>query len=153
MNLFACEILTFHDMIRQNMSCWISSYSFNFKKNSRFDVEDEFFAHVIDVHILIVQMRNVTNQFVIVFKNAHIDKLQKYTEEECFLVVSKNRHLTIKFTKWLRKTFKWVTIDVIDLIALEKVFHASIMSIQSTSSIFILNVFIVVNLTSKISRF
>lgn len=134
--------------IREQILSSNRDYSFNAKKDSRFDVENDFFAHITNAHIVTVQVRNVINQSITISKNAHLDKLQDYDEEEeCFFVVFENRHLTVKSTDWLRKTFKWIIVDVTDLTALEKIFYDSTMSLKSISSIFIFNVSIVVNLT------
>ena len=60
--------------------------------------------------------------------------MNDYDEEDCFLIASKNRHLIVKSFDWLKKTVKWIIVDVVELVALEEVFHESIMSvIQSTS--------------------
>ena len=37
------------------------NYSFHFTSNVRFDFDDDFYAAIVDVNIVVVQIRNVTN--------------------------------------------------------------------------------------------
>jgi hypothetical protein len=57
--------------------------------------QEEFFAHVISSNFVVVQVRNTTTMSYYVLKNFKIDRLMNYFEDECFLIKSKEKHLTI----------------------------------------------------------
>ena len=100
-------------------------YSFHPQEDSRLGAEGGFFAHITDAQLAAVQVRNATNQPVVISRNAKIGKLLDYDEEGCFLATPDDRHLAVKSSGWLQKASKWATAGIAGLAALEGAFHGS----------------------------
>ena len=62
--------------------------------------------------------------------------------------LSFKQYLTIKSFNWLRKTFKWIIVDVIELIVFETIFYESILFTTTISNINASSIFVATNLTS-----
>ena len=78
-------------------SALLDDRDYNFKSKSDFKqlrLEEEFFNHIIDAHVMIVQIRNITTKTIILFKNVKVETLQNFNEEKCYHVVFENKHLT-----------------------------------------------------------
>ena len=73
------------------------NYLFYFQKNNRLNSKNDFFIYVIDVNFVAIQIRNVTNQSIIVSRNFKFDKLRNYDKKNYYLVNFDNRHLIVKF--------------------------------------------------------
>lgn len=71
------------------------NYNFFLKIHSALNSKSEFFAHVIELNLIIVQMRNTFKISYVILKNFKMSNLQNYVEKECYLTRSKNRHLAI----------------------------------------------------------
>ena len=65
--------------------------------------EKEFFVHIINFDIVTIQMKNITEKSYMIPKNFKVDHLKDYDEKDCFLTVSKNRHLVITSVKNSKK--------------------------------------------------
>ena len=98
--------ITISIKIREQTLSTNRDYFFHSLKNSRLKAKDDFFAHIIDVNLIVVQVRNSTNQSITIFRNFKLEKLNDYDEKDCFLIASKNRHLIVKSFDWLRKIVK-----------------------------------------------
>ena len=70
-------------------------YNFFSKIQFTLNSKNDFFAHVIELKLIIVQIRNAFDTSFIIFKNFRIGKLQNYIEEDFYMIRLKNRHLTI----------------------------------------------------------
>ena len=71
------------------------NYNFEFKQNfQQLEFEDDFFNHIIDAHLVVVQIRNVINVSIILSKHAKIDMLRVFEKKDCYHVSSDDRHLT-----------------------------------------------------------
>ena len=68
------------------------NYFFHFISDVRLESNDEFFVHIVDVNVDVVQIRNVTNKFCIISRNVKIDKFHDFEKKNCYVVDSKNRH-------------------------------------------------------------
>ena len=78
----------------QNLSA-DRNYNFEFKQNfQQLEFEDDFFNHIIDAHLVVVQIRNVINVSIILSKHAKIDMLRDFEKKDCYHVFSDDRHLT-----------------------------------------------------------
>ena len=71
------------------------NYFFHFISNVKLNSNDDFFVHIIDVNIDVVQIRNVIDRFCIIFRNVKIDKLRNLKEKNCYVVDSNDRHFAI----------------------------------------------------------
>lgn len=99
--------------ITMTMSVWIREteisknrdYSFFSKIDNLLNSEREFFAHILKSEMKTVQIRNIFEKLYTIFRNFKIDRIKDYNEEECHLIASKNRHLTIKSDKQVMKVF------------------------------------------------
>ena len=71
------------------------NFNFEFKQNfQQLEFENDFFNHIIDVHLAIVQIRNVINVSIILSKHAKIDMLRDFEKKDCYHVFFDDRHLT-----------------------------------------------------------
>ena len=83
--------------IREQALSIDKNYFFHSKKDVRFEIKKDFFAHITNVNIVVVQVRNAINQSIIIFRNFKLNKLQNYEKKKCYLIFFEDRHLTIKF--------------------------------------------------------
>ena len=71
------------------------NYSFESKQNfQQLEFEDDFFNHITDAHLVVVQIRNVINVSIILSKHAKIDMLRDFEKKDCYHVSSDDKHLT-----------------------------------------------------------
>ena len=71
------------------------NYNFESKQNfQQLKFENDFFNHIIDVHLAVVQIRNVINVSIILSKHAKIDMLRDFEKKDCYHVSFDDRHLT-----------------------------------------------------------
>ena len=61
------------------------NYFFHSKKNVRFETKNDFFVHIIDVNIIVVQMKNVIDVSIIISRNSKLNKLQNYEKKTVIL--------------------------------------------------------------------
>ena len=110
-------------------------YSFMSFDESRLKFAEEFFQHIVDSQIVVVQVRNIIDKPIIISKNKKIGRLQNYEKKECFLASFDDRHLTVKFFDWLKKATKWTTTDLTELAIVDEVFHNTAAAIINASAI------------------
>ena len=82
------------------------NYFFLLTNESRLKIAKSFFAYIINVHLIVVQIRNLINKSIIIFKNKKVKQLQNFKKKNCFLALIENRHLVVKFLKQLKKAIK-----------------------------------------------
>jgi hypothetical protein len=91
-------IILFHFTIKMTMKfknkfvLIDKNYFFYFISNVKLESNDEFFFHIINVNIDIVQIRNVTNKFCVIFRNVKIDKFRDFEKK---IVTSSIRKIDI----------------------------------------------------------
>ena len=74
-------------------------FNFFFILNNNFDSKKIFFAHVMKFDVKIIQVRNTSERSYVLSKNFKIEHIKDYNEEDCYLMSSKDKHLTIIFKK------------------------------------------------------
>ena len=100
-----------------------------------------------------MQIRNVTNQSIIVSRNFKFDKLRNYDEKNYYLISLDDRHLAVKSTSsWLRKVFKLVIVGLAELAMIGKTFHGFILPTSANTSVFFLSVPTIENLASAVMK-
>ena len=62
---------------------------FHFRNDNRLKTKNKFFVYIINVNFIIVQIRNVTNQIIVIFRNFKLKKLKNYNQKICYLIISK----------------------------------------------------------------
>ena len=97
----------------------------NYFFHSIFDVKlksnDDFFFHIVDVNVDVVQIRNVIDKFCIIFRNVKIDKLRDFEEKDCYVVDSKNRHfVAVAIFSWIIKLKHLTVFDLAIFVDLKK---------------------------------
>ena len=70
--------------IREQILSTNRDYFFYSLENNRLKTENDFFIHIFDVNFIVVQIRNSTNQSIIISRNSKLDKLNDYDEKNCF---------------------------------------------------------------------
>ena len=135
---------------------------FNSNDLKRLRKKNDVFFHLMNVNFSFVQMRNIIDQLIIICKNERLNVLIEYEKKNCYLINSKNRHLTVDF--WTKKVLK---IDVMTLTAFQSftfmssssfVVNQSVVSTTFVSTIFVfafsqkyvINIDIIVYDTSKV---
>ena len=101
--------------IRDNASLSINkNYIFYFESNFQFESKNDFFAHIVNVNMFIIQICNVINTIITINKHAKLKDVLNYEKKKNYYVTSsKNVHLIIKFKKSFKKIFKLTLIDLI----------------------------------------
>lgn len=62
------------------------------------DIEDNVLAHIVDVNIFMIQIRNVTKKSVVLLKNVRLEKMLNYTEKDCYATNLADAHLAVKIS-------------------------------------------------------
>ena len=87
-------LIVFVKIRDQNLST-NRDYNFESKQNfQQLKFENDFFNHIIDAHLVVVQIRNVINVLIILFKHAKIDILRDFEKKNCYHVSFDDKHLT-----------------------------------------------------------
>ena len=55
---------------------------FNFDQINRLNKKENVFVHIMNVNFFVIQMKNITNQFVIIIKNERLNILTKYEKKK-----------------------------------------------------------------------
>lgn len=93
--IFANFIMSISMHIRKVVISNDINYSFLSKIQFTLSPKGDFFAHVIESKLVVVQIKNAFNMSYMISKNFKISKLHDYSEEECYMTRSKYRYLTI----------------------------------------------------------
>ena len=87
------------------------NFNFLFKKQKMLNLENEFFAHIVDANLTAVQIRNALSKPCVMSKNLRVSQLIDYAEKKCYLIESKQKHLIIVSNKFdLKSNFNPETI-------------------------------------------
>ena len=71
------------------MNC---DYNFSFKFFEKLNAKSKFFAHIVFVNVIVVEIKNASNTFFVMFKNMSIEDLHDYKEESCYIININDRH-------------------------------------------------------------
>ena len=71
------------------------NYAFHSTQNNRFDFDDDILFHIVNANFFCIHVRNITNNSVVIFRRNRLKTLQKYENDDCYLIFSKNAHLTV----------------------------------------------------------
>ena len=67
--------------------------------NEKLDSKDKFFADVMRLDVKMIQIRNTSKKFYVLSKNLKIEYVKDYTEQDCYMISSKDEHQTIVIKK------------------------------------------------------
>ncbi len=67
--------------------------------------QDNLYAHIVNVALFFVQLRNDINQSLTIQRHARLEFVTEYDEDECFLANSIDNHLAI--IEWKHKRASW----------------------------------------------
>ena len=63
------------------------------KLSDCFNFDDNVLSHIIDVNMCVVQINNIFDKSIIIFKNFRLNIVQEYEEEDCYAVFNDYDHL------------------------------------------------------------
>ncbi len=66
---------------------------------------DDLYAHIVNVSLFFVQLRNDINQSLTIQRHTRLEFVTEYNEDECFLANSIDNHLAI--IEWKHKRASW----------------------------------------------
>ena len=132
-------IISFHFTIaiivkfRDKLMSIDRNYFFHFISNVKLKSNDEFFVHIVDVNVDVVQIRNVTNKSCIIFRNVKIDKFHDFEKENCYVVDSKNRHLAaITIFNWIIKLKHLTILEFVIFVDVKKIITVSVSKLKKS---------------------
>ena len=89
-------------------------YNFSFKFSEALNAKNEFFAHIVFINVVAIQMKNASNTFFVIFKNMKVNDLHDYEKENCYIINIDNRHFVIvsasNWTKRAKRFAKYVVL-------------------------------------------
>ena len=86
--------------IRDNFYLSIdNNYTFYSKINLELKSKNDVYFHIVDVNILIIQIRNVIDKTYIISRYVKLSRVFHYEKKDDYITTSKNVHLTIKLKK------------------------------------------------------
>ena len=68
-------------------------FMFTSSRIERLNHDEDVLSHIIDAHIEIMQMHNINSKDVYILKNTRLEFVQKYEEENCYLINAEYAHL------------------------------------------------------------
>ena len=71
-------IMTIIFKFRERVFFIDKNYNFHFISNIKLNSKKDFLTHIIDVNIVIVQIKNIINQFCVLSRNVKIKKFRDY---------------------------------------------------------------------------
>ena len=83
------------------------NFIFISKRIDRLNKNDDILSHIIDAITEVVLINNVSTEDVFLSKNCHIDTIQKYEKEDCFLAESKEASLVANFDSHKSASRNW----------------------------------------------
>lgn len=94
--IVSTEIIIFVSMhIKKIMISNDINYNFFFKIQFTLSLENDFFAHVIEFKLIVVQVRNASKYSYIMLKNFKMSKFCDYAKKDSYIIESKECYLTI----------------------------------------------------------
>lgn len=81
-------------------------FVFNLIHDERLKHENDILFYIVDVNFLYIQIRNVINNLIFMFRRCRLRLLQKYENEKCYLIFSNDAYLAAK--QWFTKTKKLI---------------------------------------------
>ena len=82
-------------------------YNFSFKFFEALSVKSKFFAHIMFVNVVAIQIKNALNTFFVIFKNMRINDLYNYEKKNCNMINIDNRYFIVVLAlNWIKRA-KW----------------------------------------------
>jgi hypothetical protein len=94
---FHIDMIVFIKIREKSLST--RDYIFNSIEEILLDLEDELFSHIMTNNSVKMQIKNISNQAYVIFKNYKIEKMNDYHENDSHAISLKNRHLIIASNK------------------------------------------------------
>ena len=79
-------------------------YVFHSANDNRLNLDDDILFHIVNANFFCVNIKNATNNSIVIFRRNRLRVLQKYENDDCYLISSKNAHLATD--KWSTHTTK-----------------------------------------------
>ena len=92
---------------------WNYSFRLNITHVINLKYEEEIMTYILNVNIIIMYVRNVTNKSVTLFKHVKLKYIINFNKEDYYYVNSKDVHLPIDIS-WK----KWILITAVEIIAI-----------------------------------
>ena len=73
-------------------------YNFLFKSFETLNAESEFFAYIMFVNVVAIQIKNVSNIFFMIFKNIKVNDLHDYKKKSYYMINIDNHHFVVVST-------------------------------------------------------
>ena len=124
LKIFINSIITIFYKLKNKFDLLINkNFMFISQRFDRLKQKNDIFFHIVDVHIDVMQIRNIINSTIYIFKNNKINVIQEY-EKKCYLIREKNVHFAINFefhkstqSNWFKRIMKIKIVVVVVEIA------------------------------------
>ena len=129
------------DRFRERALSIDRNYSFHSISNTRLELDEDFFAHITDANIAVVQIKNVISQSCVLSRNAKVGKFRNYEKQNCYVAHSKNNYLVVVLAiSWTTKIKQLTILDLAIFVDVQKSFEkSSISSTLFTTLVFSIN--------------
>ena len=67
------------------------------KLSNCLDFNDDVLNYIIDVNMCVVQINNIFDKSIIIFKNSRLDIVQEYEKKDCYAIFNDYDHLIVEF--------------------------------------------------------
>ena len=57
--------------------------------------KNEFFAYIVFINVIAIEMKNTSETFFVIFKNMKINDLYNYEKENCYMINIDNRYFVV----------------------------------------------------------
>ena len=98
-NMFVSTIIREKFKILSN-----KNFIFNSTHDHRFDQKKDILFHIVNANFSCVNVRNITNISVFIFRRFRLKIIQEYEDEKCYFAFSKDAHLATK--QWITRIKK-----------------------------------------------
>ena len=71
------------------------NYNLLFKFFEILNAKDKFFAHIMFINVVAIQMKNISNTSFVIFKNIKINNLHDYEKESCYIININNCYFIV----------------------------------------------------------
>ena len=100
----AHAVITILVKYKENALFTDRDYSFSFKFLEALNAESEFFAHIVFINVIAIQIKNASNTSFVVFKNMRINDLYDYKKENCYIINIDDRHfVVVSASDWAKR--------------------------------------------------
>ena len=81
--------------LREKKGLFNRDYMFHSKRMTRLDNEDEIFSHIVNSNFSEALIINNSNNSITIFRRSRLDVVKEFDDERCYMMFSKNAHLTV----------------------------------------------------------